>query len=94
MGAAGQPMGMNMAMGGARTSFESSPSLMNKSLQMAQRGANLMNQGQQQPQGGGTARAPTSQAEAQRMQEIIQRMKMQGGGRSDWAGLLSAALGR
>ncbi len=89
----GANMGMNLSMGGPQWA-QGSNGLPYDKLAKGAYNAGKQMMGPQQQQGGGGGRAPTSPAEAQRMQEIIQRMKMQGGGRSDWAGLLGAALGR
>lgn len=65
---------------------------MNKFANAAMKmGGNMMGQGQ--PQGGGAAQRPTSQAQAESAQQIAQRMRMQRAGRGGWAGLLGQAIG-
>ena len=62
-----------------------------KTAQYAQKAQGLLSP---QPQGGGGASAPRPQSgQAQQAQDIVEQLKRKRGNRSNWAGLLSAAIG-
>jgi hypothetical protein len=89
MGAQGQPMGMNIAMANAPAAKSGMGAM--DAMRMAKMGNSLMNQEQQQPQG--SASRPPQAGQVQSAQQIAEILKRKGIGRSNWAGLLGAALG-
>lgn len=91
----GVPMGMDIAMGSPSWTAAAPKAGLSSSFanMMAKQGANMLGQ-QSQQGGGGGGRGPTSFGTPMSREEIMRRLQMMQGNRSNWAGLLGQAIGR